>query len=66
MLSKVDVMKAPICKIWFSEHVLQYRWVLNFGTEAHEVFTGNAKSLEQAMRGIDICRGIFEDSQRSS
>lgn len=58
-----DAVSQPICRIWFSEHVSQYRWILNFGTEEHEIFTGNAKSLEQAMRDIDICRGIFEESQ---
>jgi len=63
MRLKDDAVSHPICQIWFSEHVSQYRWVLNCGAAVDEIFAGNAESLEQAMRDIDICRGIFEKSR---
>lgn len=55
-----DHQIEPVLKIWKSEYVDQYRWVLTFGASEYEVFHGNATSLEQAMRDIDHCRRIYE------
>ncbi len=63
MRSEDDAVSQPQCQIWFSERVSQFRWVLNFGIAEDEVFTGNARSFEQAMKDIEICRGIFEESR---
>jgi hypothetical protein len=50
----------PILRIWYSEHVDQYRWVLTFGSGDADIFHGNATSLEQAMSDVDHCRLIHE------
>jgi len=47
-------------RIWHSEHVDQYRWVLTFDTPERDVFHGNATTLEQAMRDVEHCRRIHE------
>ena len=51
----------PALRIWHSEHVDQYRWVLTYGSLEHEVFHGNAQSFEQAMRDVERCRRIHDE-----
>ena len=55
-----DSSSQPVLRIWRSEHVDLFRWVLTFGRGADDVFHGNARSLEQAMRDIEHCRRLRE------
>lgn len=42
-------------KIWFSERLQEFHWVLHIeGSSEH--YSGNAPSLEQVMRDIEICK----------
>lgn len=59
-LSAEAQQTEPVLQIWKSEHVDQFRWVLTFGSEEHEVFHGNAKSFEQAMKDVKHCQQIYE------
>jgi len=42
-------------KIWFSEHLSEYRWVLHID-ESYEHYSGTATCMEQALRDIEICK----------
>lgn len=53
-----DLETKPVLQIWKSEHVDQYRWVLTFGYKDSEVYNGNAKSFEQALKDIEICQKL--------
>ena len=53
--------REPVLRIWHSEHVDLYRWVLTLGPDAErDVFHGNASTLEQAMGDVEHCRRIHE------
>ncbi len=56
----VDELTPEMCKIWYSTERSKYRWTLHIDSSEDGAFSGDADSLEQAMRDIEHCFGLFK------
>jgi hypothetical protein len=57
----VAVRELKMQTIWFSERLELYRWVLHLDG-AQEHYSGNATSMEQVIKDIEICKAYHETS----